>query len=121
MEKAERARENGDLRHSLSLLSRAIALDPSDHALFRLRAAVHSALDEHTAAIANYNKTLSLCPSESTDVACRLADAHSRRGVELVARGDHTSALKDFTFASDLCPSDRDYVMRRCVVVGVAV
>ena len=124
VEKAERAMEEGDYRQCIALLSRAISLDPSNHTLFKLRAAAFLGQADYTPAIANYNKTVSLYPKEAGGVASKLADAHFKRGEKLFGGGDYNSALVDFIAASKLCPEKRIYTISRWVqwvwlVVGV--
>jgi tetratricopeptide (TPR) repeat protein len=115
--------EEGDHTHSIAVLSRAISLDPSNPTLFKLRATAHFNQGDYTAVIANYNKTVSLCPEEAGGVASELADAHFRRGEKLLGGGDYELALADFMAASELCPEERIYITSRCVqwawLVGV--
>ena len=107
--------EEGDHTHSIAVLSRAISLDPSNPTLFKLRATAHFNQGDYTAVIANYNKTVSLCPEGAGGVAYKLADAHFRRGEKLLCGGDYELALADFMAASELCPVERIYITSRCV------
>ena len=107
--------EEGDHTHSIAVLSRAISLDPSNPTLFTLRATAHFNQGDYTAVIANYNKTVSLCPEGAGGVAYKLADAHFRRGEKLLGGGDYELALADFRAASELCPVERIYITSRCV------
>ena len=114
--KADEALREGDYRRCISILSRAIALDPHNPELFRTRAEAHFQLSDYPAAVANYRKTVSLSPSEAAGLAPRMADAYYKNGCGLRNRNDVTSALEAFTKASELCPNEREYIMQRYVV-----
>lgn len=117
--KADRALEEGNYSHCIAVLSRAIVLEPHNLKLFKKRADAYFQLEDYTSAIANYNKAISLAPSEATSLAARMADAYFKSGKVLCSQNNLEAGLEAFTKASELHPDERDYTMQRWVWIYI--
>ena len=112
---ANRALEEGDYTHCIAVLSRAMALEPHNPELFKKRADAYIQLKDYASAIANYQKTISLAPSEATGLASRMADAYFKSGKILCAQGNLEAGLEAFTMAAQLLPQEQEYTLQRWV------
>ena len=113
LQKAERLHNEGDPKQSVKKLTRAIALDPHNAALFKGRAEAHVSLQEYHSGVINFKKALSLSPSEREEIENRLATVHYLHGQALVAEEHYDRALEEFDLALNYHPSQKEYVMQK--------
>ncbi len=113
LQEAQRLQREGDSQSAIKTLTRAIALDRHSASLFLQRAEAHVSLEEYHSAALNYQKALSLRPSEGETIRCRLAAVHALHGQSLVSDSRHDQALGEFDQALVHCPGEKEYVMKR--------
>lgn len=112
---ADRALEEGDYTHCVAVLSRAMALEPHNPELFKKRADAYIQLKDYSSAIANYQKTISLAPSQATGLASCMADAYFKSGKALCEQSNLEASLEAFTKAAELLPEEQEYTLQRWV------
>ena len=89
--------EGGEVPQAIEALSQAIAINPSDTRLFRMRADVYAIAGELANAQADFSSAILTDPEN--------AELHNIRGYFLMTHGVNTDAIADFTTAIELDPS----------------
>ena len=105
--------ESGDSQQAVAKLTRAIALQPRNPDLFRLRAEAYFSLKDYHSSIINFQKVVALKPSMEVELTKRLACVHFEYGVWLYDCGKFAQALEMFEKTSEYQPENREPVMRR--------
>ena len=113
MKEARDLHESGDFQKAVTKLTRAIALEPRNPDLFKLRAEAYFSLSEYHPAIINFQKVISLQPSVEGEVIERLACVHYEYGAWLYDNGQYARALEMFEKTSEYQPHNKEPVMRR--------
>ena len=105
--------ESGDHQRAVVRLTRAIALQPTNPDLFKLRAEAYFSLKEYHSSIINFQKVIALTPSSEEEITERLACVHFEYGAWLYNSGKFSQALEMFEKTSDYQPENKEPVMRR--------
>ena len=113
LKEAHSLHESGDSQRAVAKLTRAIALQPRNPDLFRLRAEAYFSLKEYHSSIINFQKVVALKPSVEVEITERLACVHFDYGAWLYNCGKFAQALEMFEKTSEYQPENREPVMRR--------
>lgn len=113
LQEAKKLHSEGDPRSAIKKLTRAIVLDQRNADLFLQRAEVYVSLEDYHSAIINYQKVLSLRPSEEEEIFHKLAAVHSLHGQSLMSSRRYEQALRAFDRALGCSPGEKEYVMKR--------
>ena len=105
--------ESGESRKAVAKLTRAIALEPRNPDLFKLRAEAYFSLKEYYSSIINFRKVIALQPSVEKEITERLACVHYEYGTWLYDNGQYAQALEMFEKTSEYQPENKEPVMRR--------
>ena len=105
--------ESGDSQKAVAKLTRAIALQPRNPDLFKLRAEVHFSLREYYSSIINFQKVIALQPSIEREIIERLACVYYEYGTWLYDSGQFAQALEMFEKTSEYQPDNKEPIMRR--------
>lgn len=109
--------KRGDPGLAVTKLTRAIALQPQNPDLFKLRAEAYVLLRNYEPAIVNFQKVVALKSDEDGLITERLGIVHCEYGEALYADEKYCQALKIFEKAMEYRPDDKNVVMRRFVFV----
>lgn len=85
---------SGDALSALEDMNKAIALEPDNAALYKLRGNVHVLLNNYIEAVQDYDKAIDLNP--------QFAEAYFNRGIAHVLDNNRTDACADFEQSVDL-------------------
>lgn len=113
LKEARSLHESGESQKAVAKLTRAIALEPRNPDLFKLRAEAYFSLSEYHSSIINFQKVISLQPSAEGEVIERLACVHYEYGAWLYDNGQYARALEMFEKTSEYQPDNKEPVMRR--------
>ncbi|MCE3297292.1 MAG: hypothetical protein K0R65_3006 [Crocinitomicaceae bacterium] len=103
--------QNNDFEGALSLLNKAIALDPKGHQAYALRAIIHFRQGNSDKALNDMNQAISLKPDKTTYYSDRAYVYNQMRNYE--------KALADFNKAIELDPENMVYADRALVRFGL--
>ena len=113
MKEACSLHESGDSQRAVAKLTRAIALQPRNPELFKLRAEAYFSLKEYHSSIINFQKVVALKPSIEAEITERLACVHFEYGTWLYDTGKFAQALEKFEKTSEYQPENKEPMMRR--------
>ena len=85
---SRRAQQEGNVEAALSLVNRAIALEPKNYQPYFYRAGIYEVLERHADAVADYDRVLEIAP--------RLSQIYDLRGSEKFKLGQIRESIADF-------------------------
>ena len=103
--------ESGDFQKAVAKLTRAIALEPRNPDLFKLRAEAYFSLKEYYSSIINFQKVIALQPSIEEEITERLACVHYEYGMWLYDNGQYAQALEMFEKTSEYQLDNKEPIM----------
>ena len=94
-------------------MTRAIALQPNNPDLFKIRAEANVSLSNYHAAIINFKKVIRLRKDEEATINKRLAVVYYNYGMTLLAEKNYAEAVDFLEFAAYYDPGNKEVVFKR--------